>query len=131
MKAVKSKNTGPELLVRKLLHSLGFRYRLHRRDLPGTPDIVLPGRRIAIFVHGCYWHGHGCSKGQLAKSNTTFWSDKIRANQVRDARNLAELTAKGWTPVVIWQCELRDLEDLQLRLVRLLQKPIDEASRFV
>lgn len=67
----------------------------------------------------------------MAKSNTTFWSDKIRANQVRDARNLAELTAKGWTPVVIWQCELRDLEDLQLRLVRLLQKPIDEASRFV
>src|SRR5712664_2810518 len=89
MKSVGTYHTGPELTVRRLLHRLGYRYRLHRRDLPGRPDIVFPGRRKAIFIHGCFWHGHDCSKGKLPKSRTEYWTAKIRANQDRDARAVA------------------------------------------
>ena len=116
MQAVKSKNTGPEIAVRSLLHRLGYRFRLHRKDLPGTPDIVFPSRRAAIFVHGCFWHGHGCRIGQLPKSKLDYWTPKIDANRARDARKLAALAAAGWRSVVIWQCELRDTEALTRRL---------------
>ncbi|MEM5371015.1 DNA mismatch endonuclease Vsr [Paraburkholderia azotifigens] len=116
MQAVKGKNTAPELAVRSLLHALGYRFRLHRRDLPGTPDIVLPGRRCAIFVHGCFWHAHGCRIGQPPKSRLDYWRPKLEANKDRDLRKLTELEAAGWKVLVIWQCELRDPETLVKRL---------------
>ena len=116
MQAVKSKNTGPELAVRSLLHRLGYRFRLHRKDLPGTPDIVFPSRRSAIFVHGCFWHGHGCQIGQLPKSKLDYWGPKIDANRERDARKQAALAAAGWQSSVVWQCELKDNAALIQRL---------------
>jgi DNA mismatch endonuclease (patch repair protein) len=121
MQAVGTKNTGPELVVRKLLFSQGLRYRLHRRDLPGCPDIVFPSRKKAIFVHGCYWHGHGCSKGRAAKSRTEYWGPKLEANRSRDERNLRELRARGWRPLVVWQCELADSRRLLARLMRFVE----------
>lgn len=120
MKAVKSKDTKPEMTVRRLLHSLGYRYRLHRKDLPGKPDIVFPSRRKAIFVHGCFWHAHGCKKGRLPRSRLEYWRPKLAQNAERDARKIAELEALGWSVLVVWQCETSDLdplsEDLRLFL---------------
>ena len=110
MRSVKRQGTQPELTVRRLLHSRGWRYRLHRKGLPGTPDIVFPGRRKAIFVHGCFWHGHSCKKGKLPSSNVEYWSEKIEANRERDARVLKELEIRGWQAIVIWQCELANPE---------------------
>jgi DNA mismatch endonuclease, patch repair protein len=120
MQAVKSKNTGPERAVRSLLHRLGYRFRLHRRDLPGTPDIVLPSRRAAIFVHGCYWHGHGCRIGRLPKSRLDYWGAKIEANRQRDSRKADSLTALGWRVLVVWQCEIKDEATLAKKLGRFL-----------
>ncbi|WP_250477261.1 very short patch repair endonuclease [Caballeronia sp. INML1] len=108
MRAVGTRNTGPEMLVRRLLHKLGYRYRVHVRELPGTPDIVFSGRRKVIFVHGCYWHGHSCRKGALPKSSLNYWGPKIQANQARDNRNVEALEAAGWGALTLWQCELRD-----------------------
>jgi DNA mismatch endonuclease, patch repair protein len=110
MATVKSKNTGPELLVRSWLHRLGYRYRLHRRDLPGSPDLVFPGRKKAIFVHGCFWHGHDCRWGRLPKSRLKYWASKMRANRTRDAEKIASLNALGWGSLVVWQCELKRSE---------------------
>lgn len=120
MQAVRTKNTGPEMRVRSLLHEMGYRFRLHRRDLPGTPDIVLPGRKSAIFVHGCYWHAHGCRIGQPPKSGLAYWGPKLAKNQARDARKLAELTACGWKAIVVWQCELSAPATLARRLEEFL-----------
>lgn len=105
MQSVQTRNTGPELSVRRILFNLGYRYRLHRRDLPGSPDIVFPGRRKVIFVHGCYWHGHGCAKGRLPKSRLEYWGPKIEANRARDKRNRRDLKATGWSALTVWQCE--------------------------
>jgi DNA mismatch endonuclease (patch repair protein) len=105
MQSVKTKDTGPEWIVRRWLHSRGYRYRLHIRDLPGRPDIVLTRRRLAIFVHGCFWHGHGCRKGKAPKSKLAYWAPKLRANRERDVRNAHDLQAKGWKVLFIWQCE--------------------------
>ncbi|WP_103220795.1 very short patch repair endonuclease [Roseibium marinum] len=116
MQSVQTKNTGPEMVVRQLLHSHGYRYRLHRKDLPGRPDIVFASKRKAIFVHGCFWHGHNCDKGKLPKSKLEYWTPKIAANKARDAKNVAELEAKGWKVLVIWQCELPDNQTLWLKL---------------
>lgn len=116
MQAVKGKNTRPELVVRSLLHRLGFRFRLHRKDLPGTPDIVFPSRKAAIFVHGCFWHGHGCRIGQLPKSRLDYWTPKIAANSARDDRKHAALAAAGWRSLVVWQCELKDTEAVAKKL---------------
>ena len=116
MQAVKSRDTGPEMIVRRLLHRLGYRYRLHRRDLPGTPDVALLSRRKAIFVHGCFWHGHGCPKGRLPNSRLDYWRPKLNSNRERDRRNEEELRSMGWTVLVIWQCETADLEALARRL---------------
>ncbi|MPV69064.1 very short patch repair endonuclease [Burkholderia sp. BE17] len=113
MRAVGTRNTGPELTVRKLLHRLGYRYRLNVRGLPGTPDIVFAGRKKVIFVHGCYWHGHNCKKGALPKSSVDYWGPKIQANRDRDARNVADLTQAGWSVLTVWQCELRDLSAVE------------------
>src|SRR6266571_5460855 len=120
MAAVRSKDTAPELLVRRLVHRLGYRFRLHGRKLPGKPDLVFAGRKRVIFVHGCFWHGHGCAKGRLPKSRLTYWAPKIEANQERDARNVRELRAAGWRALEVWQCELRADERLVRRVVRFL-----------
>ena len=117
MRQVKAKGTSPELKVRKLLWGMGLRYRLHRKDLPGAPDIVLPSRKLAVLVHGCFWHGHDCARGaRVPKQNRPYWTQKIERNRQRDARTQAELVAKGWTPLVVWECDLKDPAALKARL---------------
>lgn len=117
MRAVKGKDTKPEQAVRSLLHSLGYRFRLHRRDLPGSPDIVFPGRKAAIFVHGCFWHGHTCSRGsRMPKANADYWVGKLARNQARDATTRAALEALGWRVLTVWECEIRDAAMLADRL---------------
>jgi DNA mismatch endonuclease (patch repair protein) len=116
MKAVGTKDTGAEMAVRRLLHAKGFRYRLHRRDLPGRPDIVFPSLRKAILVHGCFWHGHACNKGRLPKSKLDYWRPKIEANKERDAKVMAALAELGWNVAIVWQCELRDIDALKAKL---------------
>lgn len=106
MASVGGKNTLPELRLRKSLHALGFRYRLHRRGLPGSPDIVLPKFKAVIFVHGCFWHAHGCRLSKLPSTRTEFWEAKFQTNKARDERNVGELLAKGWRVAVVWQCSL-------------------------
>lgn len=110
MSHIRGKNTKPELLVRSLLHRAGFRFRLHRKDLPGKPDIVLPKYKTVVFVHGCFWHGHrGCSKATLPQTNTAFWQEKLAKNASRDARTRTLLQQDGWKVVVVWQCEIAQL----------------------
>lgn len=121
MSKVRAKDTVPELVVRRLLHRLGYRFRLHRKDLPGTPDIVLPAHRKIILVNGCYWHGHGCRYGQLPKSNLEFWSTKIEANRARDDRNVRWLGEAGWEVLTVWQCETKDNDGLEKRLIDFLK----------
>jgi DNA mismatch endonuclease (patch repair protein) len=118
MARIRSKNTKPELIVRRLAHALGYRFRLHRRDLPGKPDLVFPRRRCVIFVHGCFWHGHGCRLSSRPKTNSDFWADKIAGNRARDARHVEELRKQGWQVEVIWECEtrLKDLAPLEAKL---------------
>lgn len=118
MSRIRSKDTGPERAVRSLLHALGFRFRLHRKDLPGTPDIVLPGRGTAVFVHGCFWHGHACKVDKMPKSRTDYWGPKIEANRVRDTRKAAKLRRLGWRVVTVYECELKQPERLAGRLLR-------------
>lgn len=121
MARVRAKDTRPELAVRRLLHRLGYRYRLHRRDLPGRPDICFPGRRKAIFVHGCFWHRHdGCRRSTTPKTRTSFWEAKFERNMVRDRTNLSDLRKLGWEAMVVWECETTDLDRLAPRLVRFL-----------
>ena len=121
MASVSSKNTKPEMFVRRVLHGLGYRYRLHRRDLPGSPDLVFPSRKKTIFVHGCFWHGHGCKWGRLPKSNLDYWAPKIGANQARDERNILALKQAGWSPLVVWQCELRDPDEAIRNIIDFLE----------
>ena len=122
MRAVPGKHSTPELKVRRLLTSMGLRYRLHRADLPGSPDIVFPSRRLALFVHGCFWHGHDCPRGaRVPKSNSAYWIAKVARNRVRDAAAVAALTAQGWRAETIWECELKDGDALAARLGLLLQ----------
>lgn len=117
MAAIKGGNTKPELTVRKMLHRLGYRFRLHRRDLPGTPDITLPKYRTVIFVHGCYWHRHPeCKYASNPNTRREFWEEKFKHNINRDSRNLSQITEMGWYALVIWECELRHLERLATRL---------------
>jgi len=123
MRRVKGRDTTPELKVRKALTRLGARYRLHRKDLPGNPDIVMPGRRLAIFVHGCFWHGHDCARGsRVPKQNRDYWVAKVGRNVARDAKSQAALEASGWRVATIWECELKDAEGLESRLRALLGK---------
>ena len=119
MAKVRGKNTKPEMAVRRAAHALGLRFRLHRRDLPGTPDLVFPGRRTAIFVHGCFWHRHrGCRRATTPKSNTAFWLDKFAANRRRDAAAIRELRRRGFRVVVVWECGLQRAE---ARLSKILE----------
>ncbi len=121
MRRVKAKDTSPELKVRKALTALGARYRLHRKDLPGSPDIVLPGRRLALFVHGCFWHGHDCARGaRVPKANRDYWVAKVDRNRARDVRTREALVAAGWRVETIWECDLKDAEALRARLEALL-----------
>lgn len=123
MRRVKSQGTRPERVVRRLLTGLGARYRLHRKDLPGTPDIVMPGRRLAIFVHGCFWHGHDCARGaRIPKANRDYWLAKVGRNRERDARHRAALEAAGWRVEAIWECELKDEAALTVRLSEVLDR---------
>lgn len=135
MSRIRSTNTGPELRVRRLVHALGYRFRLHRKELPGKPDLVFPRRRAVIFVHGCYWHGHGCKRGGSgAKSNESYWGPKIERNRERDQRVLAALRDAGWRTLVIWECETADQEALTGRIREFLSAPASrdppQASTF-
>lgn len=116
MSRIRSKDTRPEIAVRSILHRLGYRFRLHRKDLPGKPDIVLPRHRKIILVQGCFWHGHICSLASKPKSNESYWSAKIAANRERDARNLDALRQRGWTVLELWECEIRKLVGLEEKL---------------
>jgi DNA mismatch endonuclease, patch repair protein len=119
MRAVKSRDTNPELTIRRLLHSKGYRYRLHRADLPGSPDIVFPSRRKVIFVHGCFWHSHSCPRGaRIPTNNREYWKQKIARNMARDAKVLATLEENGWRSLVVWECELRKPADSVERAIR-------------
>ena len=117
MSRIRSKDTGPELIVRSLLHRMGYRFRLHRKDLPGRPDIVLPRYRTVVFVHGCFWHRHrDCKHAYTPKSRISFWKSKFAQNVSRDRRVRTELAAAGWNVVIVWECEIRDVELLESRL---------------
>ena len=118
MSRVKNRNTTPEKLVRSVLHRLGFRFRLHSKKLPGHPDIVLPKYRKAIFVHGCFWHGHKCPRGKRPATNVTFWNEKIEKNRQRDREAQEKLEELGWTSLVVWQCETKPIEELTERLLK-------------
>jgi DNA mismatch endonuclease (patch repair protein) len=120
MSRIGSADTTPELRVRRLLHGLGYRFRLHGKGLPGRPDIVLARRRAVIFVHGCYWHGHGCARGRPAQSNVAYWSPKIERNKRRDSAAMAALTAQGWRALVVWECATKDAAELRSRLTAFL-----------
>lgn len=121
MGSVGTSDTGPEMLVRRLLHGLGYRYRLHPRKLPGRPDLVFPVRRKALFVHGCFWHGHGCSKGRLPKSRLDYWGPKIEQNRTRDAKVILDLADLGWSSMTVWQCETKDTPSLKRALKKFLE----------
>lgn len=123
MAAVRQKDTWPEVTVRRLLHREGYRYSLHRRDLPGRPDLVFGPRKKVIFVHGCFWHGHDCGKGKLPKSRLEYWGPKIEANKQRDSRNIGSLEDSGWRVCVVWQCELTDEAGLITHLIDFLESP--------
>lgn len=121
MSRVREKNTSPELKIRSLVHRLGFRFRLYRKDLPGTPDLVFPSRRKVIFVHGCFWHGHDCARGKREpQTNTEYWVKKIRRNIERDAAHRLELEALGWGVLVIWECEIGTPERVSRTIVSFL-----------
>src|SRR5437867_1522120 len=116
MQSVGTHDTGPELTVRRLLSALGYRYRLNAKKLPGKPDIVFPGRKRVIFVHGCFWHGHGCRKGQAPKSRLDYWEPKLKANRERDAAQVLALQSQGWAVLTVWQCETADRAAVRARL---------------
>lgn len=121
MSKVKGKDTRPELVVRRTLHGLGARYRLHRKDLPGSPDIVMTSRKVALFVHGCFWHRHeNCKMASTPKTREEFWNAKFDANVARDQRNAASLEQMGWRVEVIWECETKKAEQLSIRIAKLL-----------
>ncbi|MDR3566460.1 MAG: very short patch repair endonuclease [Syntrophobacteraceae bacterium] len=122
MSCVRGKDTKPEMLVRRLVHGQGYRYRLHARDIPGCPDIVFSKRKKAIFVHGCYWRRHrGCPLARMPKSRIAFWESKLNGNRERDILNLQRLTEMGWECLVVWECELKDKKALQDRTMVFLE----------
>lgn len=133
MRTVRGQDTRPELIVRRLAHRLGYRFRLHRRDLPGSPDLAFPSRRKVVFVHGCFWHGHSCKRGaRMPASNADYWRAKLARNVERDAAALERLATLGWRALVIWECELKDEGDLALRLRGFLDdgQPSSSAASF-
>jgi len=132
MRRIRSKGMKPEMVVRRLVHRLGFRYRLHRKDLPGKPDLVFGPRRAVIFVHGCFWHQHekaSCLDGRAPKSNTVYWGPKLARNVERDAVAQKALEHAGWRVLVIWECETRDLRELEEKIQRFLSQAPTAALR--
>lgn len=125
MRRVRSEGTKPEMVVRRLAHRLGFRYRLHVKELPGHPDLVFPCRGKIIFVHGCYWHGHGCPSSTLPRSHRKYWEAKQKRNAGRDKRNLPELRRAGWSVLVIWECQIGNRKRLTRKLIRFLSEKRD------
>lgn len=121
MQSVGQKNTGPELAVRKMLHRLGYRYVLNDSRLPGRPDLVFPRCRKVIFIHGCFWHGHGCAKGKLPKSRLEYWEPKIRGNKQRDASSARAIRRLNWDVLTVWQCQVRRPDKILPRLIRFLE----------
>ena len=131
MAAIRGKNTAPEMLIRSILHRLGYRFRLHRRDLPGTPDIVFPARKGVMFVHGCFWHGHKCPRGVVPSSNVDFWQTKIAKNRERDRRAQRQLRREGWKVLIIWECEMKNKDKLAKRLSRFLERCSENVNNKV
>jgi DNA mismatch endonuclease (patch repair protein) len=126
MRRVRRRDTRPEMEVRRILFAMGYRYRLHMRDLPGTPDIVFPARRKAIFVHGCFWHRHaGCPKASTPRSDDEFWRTKFEANVRRDERKESELKGMGWRVLIIWECQIRNASAMAEQLLGFLGSPSD------
>lgn len=120
MSLIRSANTKPEIIVRKLLHSLGYRFRLHKKDLPGKPDIVLKKYKTVIFVHGCFWHQHkGCKRSNIPKSNRAYWKPKLEHNIRKDAQHKRELKKLGWKTIIVWECEIKNLEKLRKAISKL------------
>ena len=134
MRAIRSKNTAPEIQIRKLLFTLGFRYRLHVRGMPGKPDLVLAKHRIVVFVHGCFWHGHGCYLFRLPQTRPEFWKTKIEQNRLRDVRDVDALVKAGWRVITVWECAVKGrLRWTDKNLGRFLQSviPVNENSEPV
>lgn len=124
MSQVKSKDTSPEMFVRRLLYSMGYRYRLHGKALPGKPDLVFAGRKKVIFVHGCFWHGHDCKRGaRVPSTRQDYWLAKVGRNKERDFRNVSSLEQAGWDVLTVWECELKDRDVLADRLTQFLGGP--------
>jgi DNA mismatch endonuclease (patch repair protein) len=129
MRAIHCKNMLPELAVRRLVHNLGYRFRLHRKDLPGKPDLVFPSRRKVIFVHGCFWHAHKCKISHVPKSNTRYWDAKLRRNRVRDMKNIQALGGADWESMVVWECELKDSAAVCTRVTEFLESRDRQLSK--
>lgn len=128
MSRIRSKNTTPEIAVRRLLHGLGFRFRLHRKNLPGTPDIALPKYKTIVFVHGCFWHGHSCRDGKRPKSRQSYWLPKLERNRRRHARQARQLRRLGWHVLTVWECQTRNPEKLGERLQRAIERNARKAD---
>lgn len=123
MQAVKSKDTTPEITVRRLVHGMGYRFRLHRKDLPGKPDLVFPRLHKVLFVHGCFWHGHSCTRGaRVPLHNCTYWTKKIARNRERDKKTRVSLKTLGWSVMAVWECELKDNRDAARRVKAFLDR---------
>jgi len=121
MRKIRGKDTSPERAVRRLIRALGFGYRLHGKELPGKPDLVLKGRKKVVFIHGCFWHQHpGCRIAHTPKSNLEYWVPKLEKTQMRDRRNLQELEAAGWQALTVWECEVKDISSLQVKFIKFL-----------
>jgi len=124
MRRIRSKNTKPEMIIRQLIHSMGYRYRLHRKDLPGKPDLVFPSRKAVIFVHGCFWHQHSdpdCKDSHIPKSNQNYWAPKLNINIARDKTHYETLNNLGWRVLVIWECEILNNEDMAKKIKKFLE----------
>jgi DNA mismatch endonuclease, patch repair protein len=121
MSLIRSRDTTPELVVRSLIHRLGYRFRVHRRDLPGNPDVVFPSRRCVVFIDGCFWHGHHCAIGHIPLSNSTYWKEKIERTKLRDVQRRRLLRKRGWRILVIWECQMKNTEGLTRKLIRFLE----------
>ena len=129
MAQIKSRGTKPEITVRRLLHGMGYRFRLHRRDLPGCPDIAFISKQKAIFVNGCFWHQHpSCSKGRIPDSNREYWVTKLARNAARDAKNAALLAGMGWDVMTVWECQLKQLENVADELVAFMESPLSQTG---
>jgi DNA mismatch endonuclease Vsr len=127
MRAVKSKNTKPELVLRKALFALGYRYYIHYRKIPGSPDIVFPRRKVAIFVNGCFWHRHDCSKANMPRVRVSYWQKKFQRNVQRDAENYSQLRAMGWKVIIVWECQIeRNLRQVVLRTARSIERTLPQ-----